>query len=256
MSDSPLKFWMEKDGRLLRMQLARPKANIIDAEMISALDEVLSTHESSPTLAAVLLSHEGPHFSFGASVEEHLPDQCEAMLRGLHTLIRRMLNFPVPILVAVRGQCLGGGLEVACAGSQIFAANDARFGQPEIKLATFAPAASCLLPIRIGQAPAEEMLFSGRSLNADEALSLHLVCSLADDPEVAAVTWFEEHLQELSSAALRYAVRAVRQPYIDTASSRLDEVETLCVEMIKGSEDTLEGLNAFIEKRRPQWVHR
>ncbi len=70
------------------------------------------------------------------------------------------------------------------------------------------------------------------------------------------VTWFEEHLQELSSAALRYAVRAVRQPYIDTASVRLDEVETLCVEMIKGSEDTLEGLNAFIEKRRPQWVHR
>ena len=73
----------------------------------------------------MLFDAEGPHFSFGASVEEHLPDQCAAMLAGLHRLILRMVESPVPILVAVRGQCLGGGLELALAGHLMFVAPDA-----------------------------------------------------------------------------------------------------------------------------------
>ena len=94
----------------------------------------------------MLIDAEGPHFSFGASVEEHLPDQCAAMLAGLHRLILRMVESPVPLLVAVRGQCLGGGLELALAGHLMFVAPDASLGQPEMKLGVFAPAASCLLP--------------------------------------------------------------------------------------------------------------
>ena len=73
-------------------------------------------------MRAVLIDHEGPHFSFGASVEEHLPGQCAAMLKDLHALVLRMLEWPAPILVAARGQCLGGGLELACAGNFLFAA--------------------------------------------------------------------------------------------------------------------------------------
>ena len=113
---SPLKVWIERDGRLLRLRLNRPKANIIDAEMITALDTALSEHADNAGLTAILLDAEGPHFSFGASVEEHLPEQCADMLKTLHALIRRMVDYPVPILVAINGQCLGGGLEVALAG--------------------------------------------------------------------------------------------------------------------------------------------
>ncbi len=146
MSDSPLKSWLEKDGALLRLRLSRPKANIVDAAMIAALRAALGGHLPSARLRAVLLDAEGPHFSFGASVEEHLPESCAAMLRDLHALILQMLESPVAILVAVRGQCLGGGLEVAAAGHLIFAAPGATLGQPEMKLGVFAPAASCLLP--------------------------------------------------------------------------------------------------------------
>ena len=134
-------------------------------------------------LRGVLLDAEGPHFSFGASVEEHLADRCAAMLASLHALVLAMLEFPAPILVAVRGQCLGGGLEVALAGSPIFAAPDAQLGQPEMKLGVFAPAASCLLPYRgSARAAAEDLLFSGRSVTATEAKALGLVEALADDP--------------------------------------------------------------------------
>ena len=104
---------------------------------------------------------EGPHFSFGASVAEHVAERCAAMLAGLHALLLSMLEWPVPILVAVKGQCLGGGLELAMGGSLIFAAADAELGQPEIQLGVFAPAASVLLPPRIGRATAEDLLISG-----------------------------------------------------------------------------------------------
>ena len=79
MSDSPLKSWVERDGQLLRLRLATPKANIVDAAMIAALVAALETHGNNADLKGVLLDAEGPHFSFGASVEEHLPAQCSAM---------------------------------------------------------------------------------------------------------------------------------------------------------------------------------
>ena len=158
MADTPLTVWRDRDGQLLRLRLARPKANIVDAEMITALTNAFDSVADQAAVKAVLLDAEGPHFSFGASVEEHLPEHCAAMLRCLHTLVMKMLECPVPVLVAIRGQCLGGGLEVAAAGTVLFAAADAQLGQPEIKLAVFAPAASCLLPERIGRAAAEEML--------------------------------------------------------------------------------------------------
>jgi cyclohexa-1,5-dienecarbonyl-CoA hydratase len=159
---APLKVWFEAEGRLLRLSLNRPKANILDAAMVAALDDALARHLSNPGLGAVLLEAEGPNFSFGASVEEHRPDQCAAMLKGFHRLILRMVESPVPILVAAQGKCLGGGLEVALAGHLLFVAQDATLGQPEIKLGVFAPAASCLLPELAGPMRALDLLLSGR----------------------------------------------------------------------------------------------
>jgi len=253
MADSPLKVWLEHDGSLLRLRLARPKANLVDAAMIRALDSTLSEQLSRPNLACVLLDAEGPHFSFGASVEEHLPEQCAEMLSSLHSLIIRMLESPVPILAVVQGQCLGGGLEVVCGASQIFASNDAKFGQPEIKLAVFAPAASCLLPERIGQANAEDLLFSGRAINSQDALRMGLVQNVSDQPEQAAVEWFEQQLKPLSASSLRFAVRAARLQTLDRIKEKIAQVERLYIDELMTSHDALEGLTAFIEKRRANW---
>ena len=101
LAEGPLKVWSERDGKLLRLRLARPKANLIDAEMIDALDQALAEHQADAGLLAVLLDHEGPHFSFGASVEEHLPGPCADMLRTFHALVIRLLDFPVPVMVAI-----------------------------------------------------------------------------------------------------------------------------------------------------------
>ncbi len=253
---SPLKIWLEHDDKLLRLRLTRPKANIVDAAMIAALQTALKDHLSSPSLRGVLLDAEGPHFSFGASVEEHLPKSCAQMLQDLHALIRQLLESPVPVLVAIRGQCLGGGLEVAVAGHLIFAAPGAALGQPEIKLAVFAPAASCLLPERIGQAQADDLLFSGRSIGAEEAHRIGLINALAEDPEQAALAYFEKHLAPLSASSLRFAVRAARADAVARIEKKLAEVERLYLEELMSTHDAVEGLTAFIGKRPAMWKDR
>ncbi|MCC7059317.1 MAG: cyclohexa-1,5-dienecarbonyl-CoA hydratase [Burkholderiaceae bacterium] len=256
MSDaSPLRLGVERDGGLLRLTLARPKANIVDAAMIGALSDALLGHSGATTLRGVLLTAEGPHFSFGASVDEHLPDRCADMLASLHALILAMLGFPAPILVAVRGQCLGGGLEVALAGGPIFAAREAQFGQPEMKLGVFAPAASVLLPYRINQPAAEDLLFSGRSIGAEDAHRLGLVQQVADDPEAAALEYFDAHLAGKSAASLSYALGAARAAMLRDVRARLTEVEALYLDGLMKTRDANEGLVAFLAKRKPAWEH-
>jgi len=253
---SPLKIWVERDGRLLRLRLNRPKANIVDAEMIAALAEALAQHADNAGLTAILLDAEGPHFSFGASVEEHLPEQCAQMLATLHALIRRMVDYPVPILVAISGQCLGGGLEVAAAGHVLFAAPEASLGQPEIKIGVFAPAASCLLPERIGQAQAEDLLYSGRSISGAEAAAIGLVNEAAADPQAAALAWFDAHLADKSASSLRRAVKAARAGFSERVSAKLETVERLYTDELMATRDAMEGLTAFIDKRPAKWEHR
>ena len=251
-----LGVWVEHDGALLRLRLARPKANIVDAAMIVALHGAFVEHEKAGPLRGVLLDAEGPHFSFGASVQEHLAEHCAAMLSSLHALVIAMVEFPVPVLVAVQGQCLGGGLEVALAGGPIFATPDAQFGQPEMKLGVFAPAASVLLPYRVNQTAAEDLLFSGRSINGEEANAIGLVHALDAEPQAAAMTYFEQHLRDKSAAALACAVTAARSPMRAEVRRRLGEVERLYLDRLMHTRDANEGLAAFLAKRSPQWEHR
>jgi len=256
MSEPALKVWLDRDESLLRLRLARPKANIVDAAMIAALARAFDEHRRPGRLRAALIDAEGPNFSFGASVEEHLPGQCARMLESLHAVLATMLEWPRPVLVAVQGQCLGGGLELASAGARIFASPDAQFGQPEIKLGVFAPAASCLLPLRIGQPAAEDLLFSGRSIGADEALRIGLVQQVSASGQDAALEYFDQQLRPKSASSLGYAIRAAREPsFLPEVKRRLAAVESLYLEGLMATRDANEGLAAFLAKRQPVWEH-
>jgi cyclohexa-1,5-dienecarbonyl-CoA hydratase len=251
----PLVVRFEAEDRLMRLTLARPKANLIDAEMIAALEEALA-RPAAPSLSAILIDAEGPSFSFGASVAEHLPGECRAMLTALHRLIGRILGSEVPVLVAVHGKCLGAGLELALSGHLLFVAPDAELGQPEIRLGVFAPAASCLLPELIGPSRAIELLLSGRSISGSEAASLGLARQAQGDPTEAARAYVAEHLLPKSASSLRYAVRAARGDFTARIKERLVRVEQLYLEELMSTRDASEGLSAFLAKRPPQWEHR
>ncbi|MFO1115971.1 MAG: cyclohexa-1,5-dienecarbonyl-CoA hydratase [Beijerinckiaceae bacterium] len=250
---SPVKTWIERDGRLLRLRLDRPKANILDAAMNAALEQALAQHAANSALRGILVDSAGGHFSFGASIEEHMPAQCAAMLEGFHRLVLKIFASEIPVLMVVRGQCLGGGLEIVSAGHLIFAGADAKFGQPEIQIGVFAPAASCLLPERVSLAAAEDMLLSGRSIDADEALRIGLVNQVSVDPEAAALAWFDKNLAPKSARSLRFATRAARQDAVDRVAGKLKKIEKLYLDELMATADAVEGLTAFIEKRPAQW---
>jgi cyclohexa-1,5-dienecarbonyl-CoA hydratase len=252
MNDS-LKVWFDKDERVLRLRLAKPVANIIDAAMIDALGSALASHVADSHLMAVVLDAEGPNFSFGASVEEHLPGQCADMLRKLHSLVMQMIEYPVPIVAAIHGQCLGGALEVACACNLIIAGPETKLGQPEISLAVFAPAASCLLPERIGQSQAEMFLLSGQSVDAESARQMRLVDEISDEPAEAALAWIDKNVIGKSASSLRIALTAVRHDYIARIKNKLAAVEAMYLDELMNTNDAVEGLNAFLEKRKPVW---
>ncbi|MBL8861204.1 MAG: enoyl-CoA hydratase/isomerase family protein [Planctomycetes bacterium] len=240
-------------GAVWRLVLATPKANVLDAAKITALTEAFRAVVGERGVKCVLIEGEGPHFSFGASVEEHLLGRFEAMLTAFHGLFRAMLAAAVPTAAVVRGQCLGGGLELASFCTRVFATPDAKLGQPEIKLGVVAPMASFWLPERIGRSAAEDLLLTGRSVGADEARALRLVDEVADDPTAAALAWARAHLAPLSASSLRHAQRLARAGVARRFDQELSCAERAYRDELMRSADANEGLKAFLEKRPAQW---
>lgn len=241
-------------GAIVRLVLDAGKGNVIDRACMTELKAAHAAAVAQPAVRAILLDHEGPHFSFGASVPEHLPGVVNEMLPELHALVRQLVGSPVPLVGVVRGACLGGGLEVLLCCTRIVARADAKLGQPEIKLGVFAPVGSVLLPLRVGAGAAASMLLTGESVTAERALQLGLVDELAEDPTAAALR-FAEALLPCSAIALRHAHRAVRSPWVDAVGARLDAVERQYLQELMATHDAKEGLQAFVEKRPPVFTH-
>ena len=250
-----LKVALLEDQSCLHLTLAMPKGNVLDGTMIADLAAAVEWVETLPQVRSILVEGEGRHFSFGASVEEHRPAQVEEMLKQFHRLFRLLAGSRRVLLAAVRGQCLGGGLELASFCHRVVASPDAMLGNPEVKLGVFAPAASAVLPQRVGQAHADWLLLSGRSITAETALSWGLVDALADQPTEALLQWHRENLVPHSASSLRHVVRAARRTYYQQVFSTLDALEQDYLEALMHTHDAVEGITAFLEKRSPQWTH-
>ncbi len=241
------------DGQVLRLVLSAPKANILDLEMMGQLIAALRAHGAEPGLKAIVFEGSGKHFSFGASIEEHAKHRVREMLPRFHELFLTLAELAVPTFAIVRGQCLGGGLELASYAGWIFAGPNAVFGQPEIKLAVFPPAASVLLPWRVGGPRAVDLCVSGRSVTAEEALRMGLVHSVDEDPAGACHSFIQEHLLPKSGPSLRFAERAARRALFVALREELPRLEALYIEELMETPDANEGINSFIERRQPRF---
>ncbi len=240
-------------GAYWRVFLDRPEGNILDGEMFEALETVFRQASKDKNLKALCIEGRGNHFSFGSSIQEHLPGHAENMLRGFHRMLETMFDGSYIVLAAVRGHCLGGGLELVSCCHRVFASSNARLGQPDIMLGVFPPVASVILPERVGRANAEELCLSGRSVTGEEGLSMGLVDVVADDPSDTALAYAKEHLLPHSASSLRYAVRATRHGRRERFLAEVGKVERIYLDELMKTHDAVEGLEAFIEKRPPQW---
>lgn len=248
-----IKLDFSDDQQVLRLTLNAPKGNILDKAMMSELTEAVQNEGQKPSVKALVLQGEGEHFSFGASVPEHQKEFVEGMLKTFHQFFRALIETSKPSFALVEGQCLGGGLELAAFCNWIFAAEDAMFGQPEIKLAVFPPVASLILPHRIGQSAADDLVLSGRSISAQEAKRLGLIHSVSADPERELDGFISDHILPKSTAALQFAVKSSRYEMHQAFLQNIEAIEKLYVQELMATEDANEGIRAFMEKRKPVW---
>jgi cyclohexa-1,5-dienecarbonyl-CoA hydratase len=253
-TSAPLFHTLEEEGGLLRITLDAPPGNVIDSAMLEAIMHVLDEH-ARRAIRCIVFDHTGKHFSFGASVEEHRADQVAGMLAGFHGLFRRLIELSTPTIAVVRGQCLGGGMELAAFCNFLFAAPNANFAQPEIQLGVLPPVASIILPPKIGQPLADELCLTGAGIGAQAALAAGLVRSVDDDPAAAALAFARDQLLPHSGAALELANRAVRDQFNRNFLERIDVLERLYLDDLMGTHDAVEGIEAFCAKRTPEWRH-
>jgi cyclohexa-1,5-dienecarbonyl-CoA hydratase len=241
-------------GAFWRVSFGASKGNILDRTTMKALAAVFREAGTVKPLKAVCLEGAGSDFSYGASVKEHLPAEVTAMLADFRGLVLDILDSHVIVLAAVRGQCLGGGLELATVCHRVFASANAKLGQPEIVLGVFPPVASIVLPARLGRARGEDLCLTGRIVGAREAHAMGLVDEVATgDPSEAALAWARTHLAAKSASSLRLAVRAVRADLASRIRTELPPLEALYLNEMMSTADAVEGLTAFLAKRGPVW---
>ena len=241
-------------GDICELRLSSPPGNIIDRALCLELLAAVREQSSDPHLKAFVLSGEGKHFSYGASVPEHVQGKMEAFLPAFHDVFRSLAESGVPTVAAVRGLCLGGAFELVSFCSFVVAEKGASFGVPEISLGVFPPIACLTLPWKIGGARAMEMVLTGRRVTAQEMKDWGLVNVLCGDGEAEAATerFLEEHIRPKSAAVLRLVSRLARGALL----ARLPAFERAYLEDLMRLRDANEGIDAFLQKRKPEWEDR
>lgn len=255
---APLSVRFNDDRSRAAFTLHDPKGNIITAAMVDALRSALESLASNPHLKLITLQGAGPDFSFGASIPEHTPDRIARVLPEMHRLVIDLLEAPAATAAIVRGRCLGGGFELALACDFIFASDDAQLGLPEIMLGVFPPAGAALLPRRVGAARAASAILSGSPLTAHawQATGLIEFLSAGGSLEGDVDAWFARCLAPRSAAAIRHAAAAARLGLLDEVRRTLPALERLYLEELMRTDDAVEGIQAFLEKRPPHWSDR
>ncbi len=245
----------ERGGAWVRLVMSSDPGNLLSLEMVRGLAAAVDEARDQRGLKWLTIEGAGGDFSFGARIQEHLPELMRVVLPATHRLFRALLDFPAPTAALVDGRCLGGGFELALSCDDIIAGQDAVFGLPEIRLAAFPPAAAALLPLRVGASRATRAIVSGDVQTAGYWNDAGLVSVVAAQVTLveAAGNWFDRHFAPRSAVALRHAVRASRLTMRASAEPALVEAERIFLEDLLPTRDASEGIHAWIDKRDPSW---
>lgn len=245
------------------LTINRPKAlNALNRQVVENLAKVLRDIRHDPAVRVLIITGAGDRaFVAGADIaamaEMTAVEGLEFSRLG-HRVMQTLEDLPIPVIAAVNGFALGGGLELAMACDLIIASEKARFGQPEINLALIPGfGGTQRLPHRIGHARARELIMTGDMIDAKAALEWGLVNRLVAPPEelIAEARNLAARLAGKSAIALRQAKAALRASFTMEEDAGL-RFEQSAFGLVFASADRVEGTKAFVEKRDPKWQHR
>ncbi|MBK7215304.1 MAG: enoyl-CoA hydratase/isomerase family protein [Bacteroidales bacterium] len=246
-----------QQGPVLVVTINRPESlNALNTRFFDELDALLSNEAMAPDLRAIVITGSGKAFVAGADISEMVsktpPEASEFSRRGQKTF-QTIVNHPIPIIAAVNGFALGGGMELAMACDFRIASNLAKFGQPEVNLGLIPGyAATQRLSRLVGMGTALYMLTTGEMVTAEEALRIGLVQKLTEPDKL-----MEEAMRLANMIALKgpKAVKTVKSvtrngyhmPFPLACELEAQTFGTLFVD------EGIEGMTAFLEKRKPVW---
>ncbi len=231
--------------------------NILTIKMMEQINEAIKQFIGDDSLKALVFDHNGKAFSVGVDVGDHIGDKAPKMIKVFHDIFRNLNKLNCLTIASVKGSALGGGCEIAMFCDIVITSERAKFGQPEIKVGVFPPIAMLVLPQIIGNKKAFELLLLGEIINATEAhqlgLSNHIFPNESFEQEF---TKFVDSLNNLSTIVLQYSKRAFYLGLGLDFETQLDKIEEFYLKDLMATHDANEGLQAFLEKRSPNWQNR
>jgi enoyl-CoA hydratase len=256
-SSMPDMILVETIGRVGLIRLNRPKAlNALCDQLMAELGAQLLAWDADPAIGAIVLTGSEKAFAAGADIKEMQSRVYPAVLQD--DFIARwevVLRVHKPVIAAVAGYALGGGCELAMMCDLIFAAETARFGQPEINLGVIPGAGGTQRLTRaVGKSKAMDQVLTGRMMDATEAERANLVARIFPAETLLSKTLeVAEQIAALSPVAVLLAKQAVNRAFETTLTEGVRAERSLFMSLF-GTAGQIEGMRAFVEKRKPTFV--
>jgi enoyl-CoA hydratase len=248
---------VSREGMVGVITLNRPQAlNALSTKMVTELIAALDEFENDDGVRCLVIAGNDRAFSAGADIKEMADMTAVQMVMGEHffPLWDRVGHYPKPIVGAITGFALGGGLELAMSLDVLVAADTAQMGQPEINIGVIPGGGGTQRLTRaVGKSKAMEMILSDRRLSAEEAKTLGLVSRVV--PKEACVEEAKKLAAEIaakSPVAIKLAKMSINKAFEMGLSDGLDFERELFY-MLFSSEDAKEGMHAFMDKRKPEF---
>ncbi len=243
----------EKRDDVLYVDFNSPPVNVLNSEN---LQEIINVLENERETKVVALKGSGRVFCAGLDVKDHLPDKAPLMISLFSALIGKFFEFPGLVVSIVHGGAFGGGCEMAFCSDLLISEKGVDFSQPEIRLGVFPPVACALYSLFFPRHVANYIVFSGESLKAEELEKLGIVNKTYEKERL-----FEEahkFLQNFTKLSLPVIECTKKAANIDLLrlKENLERVNKIYLDELMKTQDAVEGLNAFLEKRKPVWKNK
>jgi len=245
----------ESADEVAKISINRPPLNVLNIETLMELNMALEKARDDTALKVIVIKGAGNRaFSAGLDIKDHFPDKIEKALNTFNKVFHLLADVDKPTLAVVNGFALGGGCELACGCDMIIASEGAQFGQPEISVGAIPSVATVLLPRLVGRKKAFELILTGDVIDAAEARRIGLVNHVVPSEKLDEASMeLIKKLKDKSLVVLKLTRMALYQTLDLDFKKALDTVTGVYLNLLIRTEDAVEGLKAFLEKRKPQW---
>jgi cyclohexa-1,5-dienecarbonyl-CoA hydratase len=242
------------DG-VAKITINRPPLNVLNIETLAEIVAALENIQKDDTVSMVVITGAGERaFSAGVDVKDHFADKIAGTLELFHKVFHLLIDVQKPTIAVVNGFAFGGGCELAMACDIVIASEKAQFGQQEISVGAIPTVATALLPRIVGRKKAFELMFTGNTINAEEAQKIGLVNMVVPADKLEEKTnELIAKLKEKSPIVLKLLRKSVYEGFDMEFRKALENVTNIYLNQLIKTEDAEEGLKAFLEKRKPQW---